>query len=69
MRCHRYKGVFIPGCWGGVLHGKAGCYCYDKPVEDLDAEIVRLQTENMRLQDDNDRLRAELFAILEREDV
>ena len=26
-RCHTKDGVFIPGCWGGVMYGKAGCYC------------------------------------------
>jgi len=28
-----YRGHFIPVCWGGVLDGKAGCYCHGgKPV-------------------------------------
>lgn len=27
MRCHTEKGVFIPGCMGGAIHGKRGCTC------------------------------------------
>lgn len=50
-RCHYEDGVFIPFCWGGLLHGKQGCYCkpkddrtmIEKKIDDLQQQINNLK--------------------------
>ncbi len=31
MRCHCYRGVHIPGCWGCVIYGHSRCTCERGP--------------------------------------
>lgn len=46
---------FIPGCWGGVLHGKSGCTC---PTPEPDsARIDRLEEKVSRLMEQVRELR------------
>lgn len=27
MKCHTYRGVHIPGCWGCAVYGHRRCHC------------------------------------------
>lgn len=51
MKCGVYSGEWIPGCWGGVIHGKYRCTCYPRSYPDLEQEIVRLQMKILKLED------------------
>jgi hypothetical protein len=39
LRCHKEKGVLVPGCMGGAVYGKSGCTC-DTPSQQRD-ELAR----------------------------
>ncbi len=50
MACETIKGVFIPDCWGGVRHGRPGCYCREESGRAIaDQRIARLEESVKRL--------------------
>lgn len=63
MRCHMHRSkdgerFFIPGCWGGVHEGFAGCYCRterqtkqreqsrDEKIEELQNRVAALEKQS-----------------------
>lgn len=40
-RCRKIDGVFIPGCAGGAINGKAGCTC-PSLADSVDAHESRI---------------------------
>lgn len=42
-RCHTYRGVHIPGCWGCVIYGHSRCTCRTPKREDLIAKMNMLE--------------------------
>ena len=52
LRCHKEKGVLIPGCMGGAVYGKSGCTC-DTPGQQRDSlakELKALQARVLALE-------------------
>jgi len=52
LKCHKEKGVLIPGCMGGAVYGKSGCTC-DSPGQQRDnlaKEIKALQARVLSLE-------------------
>ena len=48
LRCHKEKGVLIPGCMGGAVYGKSGCTC-DSPGQQRDNLAKELKALQVRV--------------------
>lgn len=71
MLCHHIydpdtkKKVFIPYCWGGVIHGHFGCTCREvRATTDYNSREKELKKDNMALKKEIDRLNRTIRKLL-----